>query len=112
MIAQFLIDNGLHNTASIDKLRSAIQQHLLYGTLITLYDEQGLYAVTRFNVSDKVAVVLDSVVRKDKRSKQVLVDMIKEGLLRFPNLKYLKFERALKNKPMHLIKISKFIKEN
>ena len=111
MIAQFLHDNGLALQYDIETLRSVIQQHLLYNTLVTLYDDKGLYAVTRFNIIDKVCIVIDSAVRKDKRNPQVLKDMIKEGLLRYPHTKYLKFERALKNKPMHLVKISKFIKE-
>lgn len=111
MIAQFLQDNGLQRLTSIDVLRDVIQKHLEYGTLITLYDEQGLYAVGRFNINDKVAIILDVAVRKDKRFKHELQTMIKEGLIRFPRVKYLKFERGLKNKPMHLVKISKFIKE-
>ena len=111
MIAQFLHDNGLALQYDIETLRSVIQQHLLYNTLVTLYDEKGLYAVTRFNIVDKVCIVIDSAVREDKRNPQVLKDMIKEGLLRYPNTKYLKFERVLKNKPMHLVRISKFIKE-
>jgi hypothetical protein len=111
MIAQFLHDNGLALQTDINTLRSVIQKHLEYNTLVTLYDEQGLYAVTRFNISDKVCVVLDSAVRKDRRSKQVLIDMIKEGLLRFPQVKYLKFERVLKNKPFKIVKIKKFLKE-
>jgi len=111
MIAQFLIDNGLHKTCCIDTLRETIQKHLEYNTLVTLYDDKGLYAVGRFNVVDKVAVVIDVAVREDRRGKQPLVDIIKEGVMRFPTVKYLKFERVLKNKPMHLVKISKLIKE-
>jgi len=111
MIAQFLQDNGLALQTDIETLRSVIQKHLEYGTLVTLYDEQGIYAVGRFNIDDKVAVILDVAVRKDKRYTHALQTMIKEGLIRFPKVKYLKFERGLKNKPMHLVKISKFIKE-
>lgn len=111
MIAQFIKDCGLHKLTEIEKLREIIQQHLEYGTLVTLYDTKGLYAVARFNIDDKVAIILDTAIRADKRDGQALKTMIKEGLLRFPQCKYLKFERGLKNKPMHLVKISKFIKE-
>ena len=111
MIAKFIQDNGLHKDEDIEKIRDCVYKHLMFGTLVTLYDKKGLYAVTLFNVDGKVAIILDTVVRKDKRSPQVLKDMIKEGLLRFPKCKYLKFERALKNKPMHLVNINKFLKE-
>jgi len=111
MIAQFFHDNGLCTHIDIDTLRGIIRQHLEYGTLITLYDDKGLYAVTRFNVDDKVCLVIDLAVRKDRRNPQVLKDMIREGLLRFPDIKYLKFERALKNKPFKLVNIKKFLKE-
>jgi hypothetical protein len=111
MIAQFLHDNGLALQTDIETLRSVIQKHLEYNTIVTLYDDKGLYAVTVFNIIDKVCIVINSAVRKDRRNPQVLKDMIKEGLIRYPDTKYLKFERVLKNKPMHLVKISKFIKE-
>lgn len=112
MIAQFLKDCGLHKDEDINVLRGIIQKHLEYNTLITLYDEVGLYAVARFNVSDKVAVVLDVAVRKDKRYKNVLVELIKNGMLHFPFIKYLKFERCLKGKPFKIIPIKRFLKEN
>lgn len=111
MIAQFLKDCGLHKCVSIDKLREIIRVHLKYNTLVTLYDDKGLYAVTRFNVSDKVAIVLDSAVREDRRGKKALADMIRVGRDYYPKLKYLKFERGLKNKPMKLVNIKKFLKE-
>jgi len=111
MIAQFLKDCGLHENTDIEELREIIRIHLYYGTLITFYDEQGLYAVGRFNISDKVAIILDVGVRKDRRFTKVLQQMIKEGLIRFPKIKYLKFERGLKNKPMKLVNIKKFLKE-
>jgi hypothetical protein len=111
MIAQFLHDNGLQLEIDIEKLREVIQQHIKYNTLITLYDDKGLYAVARFNIIDKVAVILDTAIRKDRRSKEVLRDMIREGLMRFPKVKSIKFERVLKHKPFVVIPIKKFLKE-
>ena len=80
-IAEFIKDCGLHANTDIETLREIIKQHLDYNTLVTLYDDKGLYAVTRFNTDGKVAVIIDSCVRKDRRCKQVLVDMIKEGII-------------------------------
>jgi hypothetical protein len=109
MIAKFLQDCGLHKDTDINMLREVIQKHLEYGTIITLYDEVGLYAVARFNIADKVAVILDVAVRKDKRYKNILVELIKEGMLHFPGCEYLKFERCIKGKPFKIIPIKRFL---
>jgi len=111
MIAQFLHDNGLQLQTDVNALRDIILKHIEYGTIVTLYDENGLYAVARFNTDGKVAFVLDTAIRVDKRDGNTLKTLIKEGLLRFPKVKYLKFERALKNRKMNIIKIKKFLKE-
>jgi predicted enzyme involved in methoxymalonyl-ACP biosynthesis len=108
MIAQFLIDNGRYKQEDIERLRDVIQQHLFLGNLITKYDQQGIYAVVRFDVVGNVAYIMDCVVRRDKRFQNILKELVAEGLMRFPQVKRLRFERSAKNKPMKHINIDKF----
>jgi hypothetical protein len=111
MIAQFIVDNGLNRFGSIEKLRECIVKHLEYGTLTTLYDDKGLYAVARYNLEpDDVAYVIDVVIREDRRSPETLKELIRESVRYHPTYKYLKFERGLKNKPFKIIPINKFLK--
>jgi hypothetical protein len=112
MIAQFLIDCGLEKQENINELREKILKHLEYGTLTTLYDDKGLYAVARYNLEDNgIAFIIDVGIRKDKRYSFALKELVRESWLRYPNYKYLKFERGLKDKRVRLIPISRFLKE-
>ena len=112
MIAQFLIDCGLHKYYQIDELRECILQHIANGTLTTLYDDKGIYAVARYDLEQgDVAYVIDVGIREDRRSAETLRELIKESVKYHPNYKYLRFERGMKNKPFKVIAINKFLKE-
>jgi hypothetical protein len=112
MIAQFMVDCGLPYEHSLDILRWVILKHIEYGTLTTLYDEKGLYAVARFDLEpNDIAYVIDVAIREDRRSQETLKELIRESVAHYPKLKYLRFERGLKNKPFVTIPIKKFLKE-
>ncbi len=82
----------LHKNNTIEQLRNAIEKHLEYKTIVIRLDDKGIVGVCRFNVDDeKEAEILDVAVREDYRHKDVLVQLLRQGLEMYPNVKQLRF---------------------
>lgn len=108
--AEFIIvhGQGLYTPDAYKKLFYVTNKHKAYNTLTVLEDEQGIYAIARFNIEDTVARVMDVVIRPDKRNKRVLKELIKQSWAKFPSLTHIRFERGMRaNSQMRLISLKK-----
>ena len=93
-LTDFLWENCpyLHEQNTREELRSAVEKHLEYKTIVAQYDSEGLVGVCRFNVEDsREATILDVAVRKDLRHKDILQRLLLQGLRLYPNVKQLRF---------------------
>ena len=107
-VAQFLIDQGLHNQMEYSGLAESIKGHIKYNTITMIGD---MDAVAIWNMdTPEVAHVIDVAIKK-KNSSKYLIQLIKLSVGKFPTIKYLRFERGLKGKKMKLVKVSRFLKE-
>lgn len=111
-IVDFIITEGegLYGEIHRKGLLEALVGHLKYGTLITLTDDKGVYALVRLNIDELgTPHVINAVIRKDKRGTETLKDLIRKGREQFPNTKYITFRRGKKyhNRKIHHIDITK-----
>lgn len=92
-LTDFLWENCkyLHEKNTREDLYKAVQLHVQYHTIVSLFDKDGLCGVCRFDVGDKEAQILDVAVRTDLRHKDVLVQLLRLGLKLYPNTKQLRF---------------------
>ena len=109
-IARFVIKNGkgLYLQLDYNAIKNFIEKHIAYKTLIIVRDKEGILAVCRWNIPTKEeAHVLDLVIRKGHKYKQLIKSILIQGLKVFPEAKYLVWEREKKypnrKKRKHLI---------
>jgi hypothetical protein len=79
-----------------DKIKEFIQKHIEYNTCMYLTDKNGeIAAVVRWNVIDngRVAHVLDLIIREDFRNNGMIKTLLIKGLMKFPTVRYLSWER-------------------
>lgn len=113
IIAEFMIvyGEGLYSPANYRELYQALSKHIEYNTLEVLRDEKGIKAVCRYNhTTDNIIFVIDVICRKG--SKTALRELIKNGVKRNPDIKYITYDRGLKypDKKRQTIKVSDFLR--
>ena len=79
------------------KLRTYIQLHFGFNTILVLKDSKGITAVARWNEDEYgIAHILECAVRKDKRSYGFIKSLIAYGLSKYPHIKKMVWEREIK----------------
>ena len=107
-IARFWQKYGYYDV-SYDQLLWAIGEHLKYGTIEVIKVKDDIVAFGRFNIDGLNALILDVVIRPDHRRKKLMKLMLLRGWKRFPFVKYIQFERGLKDKRTRRINMTKFL---
>lgn len=82
-----------------DKIKECIKKHIEYNTCIYLTDKDDkIAAVVRWNVEKDgtVAHVLDLIIREDFRNNGMIKTLLLRGLMKYPTVKYLSWERLRK----------------
>ena len=97
-ILKFVIKYGeaRYSNINIEKFIENIIKHYIYKTCFVVYDENNeIEAVARWNIypSGKVAKILDVIIRPDKRNGALMQKMFCKGLMMFPMVKYIIWER-------------------
>jgi len=109
-IASFVIKNGkgLYLQLDYNSIKNFIEKHITYKTLIIVRDKEGILSVCRWNIPTKEEVhVLDLVIRKGHTYRGLIKRIISKGIIMYPMIKYLVWEREKKypnrNKRKYLI---------
>lgn len=98
-----------------DQLRYLINKHNEYETLEVIWMGEDVAAYSRHNIIHETVVVIDAIVRPEFRHKQFLKAMLLNGLRKFPNVRFMRYQRGWKSrKEDRTFNIKKFlnIKEN
>lgn len=91
-ITEFILKYG--KFAEEERTKFVISKHLEYGTYVLLRDKENkLIAFAGFDINNKIAKVLRTVVRPDFRNKRILKLLVYMSKLKFPFLEFLFFER-------------------
>jgi len=107
-IARFWRSYGYYDVP-YEQLLWAIEEHFKYRTIETIEVGGEIVAFGRFNVEGINATILDVVVRPDYRHKKLIKLMLLRGWKRFPFVKYIQFERGLKDRKKRRISMKKFL---
>lgn len=102
----------IYKLFSPSSLRNRIKQHMDYNTIVCIWDKSDLVSVCVFNINKEICDVHHAIVGKKYRNKSLLRRMVYEGYLRYPFVKFIKFDRELKytNRKEILIPIEKFLR--
>ena len=95
-VVNFIIEESYHTERQREELNEVIEKHFQYGTIFALQDMLGVVAMVRWNIDGDIAHVLDFVVRKDSRRKNLIKKMLLKGLIRHHGIKHLSWERIKK----------------
>lgn len=95
---------------NINIIKGYLTLHNSYNTLVTLKDNDKFIAITRFNIENDTAEVLDAIIDKDFRGKGLMREIAKIGHERFPYVKFIKFEGPF-DAIMKTMPIEKYIGE-
>lgn len=82
-----------------DLIKKYLAEHIAYGTFDYAIDSSGeIVAICRWNLSDDALVcfVLDFAIRSDFRNSGIGRDFVLRALKKFPNIKFLEFQRGLR----------------
>ena len=114
-VAEFIImeGDGLYKLGQFRELVGTVKKHREYGTLLVNGDEEGIFIVCRYNLlADSLVYVINIFKRKDKRSYYELLDLIRVGVKRNPNIRYISFDRGKKfpGRKRRVYKIADIIK--
>ena len=96
-LTEFVIKYSNHTKKGT--IREIIRKHLEYNTCIYLTDEKNeIGAVVRWNISKSgiIAHVLDLIVRPDFRRRGLIKTMLIKGLIKYPLVRFLSWERETK----------------
>jgi len=112
-ITKFIMDNSTYTDK--ETIFNCVQGHHAYNTFSIIKDEKGIVAYSRWNyITKDNAHILDFIIRKDCRRKGIMRKTFLQGLKKFPNSKYITFEKGyddgLQNKKLKRYKISDFLK--
>ena len=107
-IASFWRSYGYYDV-SYDQLLWAIGEHLKYHTIEVIKVRDEIIAFGRFNIDGLNALILDVVIRPDYRNQRLMKLMLLRGWKRFPFVKFIQFERGLKDKRTRRISMTKFL---
>ena len=109
-IARFVIQNGkgLYTQLNYNSIKNFVERHIAYKTIIIVRDSEGILAVCRWNIPIKEeAYILDLVIRKGHTYRGLIKRIISKGIIMYPMIKYLVWEREKKypnrNKRKYLI---------
>jgi len=86
-----------------DELKERIRKHLEFNTCIYAVDTKGeIFAVCLWNVEGNTAHVIDFMVREDFRNNGMIKTVLIKGLLKYPYVTHLRWERRTKypDRPM------------
>lgn len=97
-----------------DELRERIKKHLEFNTCIYAVDKKGdIFAVCLWNVEDfgRVAHIIDFMVREDYRNNGMIKTTLAKGLLKYPTVTHLKWERRNKypERPMKFFSVDRML---
>ena len=83
-----------------------------YNTIVCLWDGADIACACIFNIEEEVCVIHHAVVGNKYRNHNLLKRMVREGYLRYPYVKWIKFYREFKygERPARLIPIEQFLK--
>lgn len=106
-IISFWRSYGYHDI-TIDDLRTLIEKHLNYNTLEVIKTDK-VVGVVRYNIEGEECHVLDTVIHPNYRNKNILKLMICRGIRKYPFVKFLVYERELKDTRKRRIPIMTFL---
>lgn len=94
------------------ELRDRISKHMDFNTIVCLWNKEELAGACIFNIDEEECDVHHAIVAKKYRYGDVLKQMVAQGHVRYPFVKFLKFDRELKypKRSSVLIPIEKFLK--
>lgn len=99
-ITKFMIEDGGGEYSWVDYpiLRDAIEKHLEYKTIIVVDDDIGVLAVCRWEMTHDglVAYIINLTIRKGKRTKKLIKNILSYGLSMFPEAELIHWKRGLK----------------
>ena len=109
-ITEFILKYG--KFAEEERTRFVVSKHLEYDTYVLLRDnENKIVAFAGFDIKNRTAKVLRTVVRPDFRGKRILKLLVYMSKIKFPFLEFLYFERdKYPGKKQRLYNIDKFLK--
>lgn len=95
MIKEDSLDFILENTDYIDRerIREVINKHIEYGTYLEFRNNNKVVAIVRWNVNGCIAEVIDLIIRRGNKGYKIIKAFLVQSLLKFPYLKYIRFER-------------------
>jgi len=96
-IVYFLLLYG-HQVSDEDALRYIVTKHEEFKTHEIIWKDGEVIGYTRYNVDGSVGTIIDAVVRPDYRFKRILQLMLLKGMKKFPEGRYIKYEREFKDK--------------
>lgn len=92
-ITDFIIKYSMY--VDREKIKECVRQHLKYNTLIYVTDKKGkIAAVCRWNVEGTIAHVIDLMIREDYRNNGMIKTILTKGLIKYPYVTYLCWERG------------------
>lgn len=112
-ITDFIIKNYCYGESDRKYIDWMIGQHVNYKTLMVIRDPvDGIVAICRWNVlpTGMDAHIMDIVIHPHWRKEYLMKRMLLRGLTMYPNVKYLIFERRLKNKPFKKVAVKWLLK--
>ena len=95
-ITQFVIDNAEKSRGSIEFIQSRIKKHIAFGTYTIGDDEKGITHVCIWNIEGVTAQAIDCIVRKDLRNRGMIKKIVIMGLIKFPYVRNISWERVFK----------------
>ena len=95
-ILDFMLEHYKNSVGKESEIIGAIELHKKYNTYIIDEDRKGIKYLCRFNIIGQTAHVLDCIIRKDCRNKNVMKNMLVQALVKFPYIKLVSWERQLK----------------
>lgn len=88
-----------------------VLKHINSNTFDIIEKKEKIKAVVAYNITNEgtVANIIDLIIAKDENGFTAMKYFIARGWMRFPSLRYIKFERHYKdNKGYRLYRINKF----
>lgn len=112
-IIKFVTTHHTYKLDDYEELYSTIVKHALYKTIMIIRDDDNKIAgVCRWNVlpSGEDALILDLIIHPDWRNQSLARRMLARGLVMYPKVRYLIFERYDKNKPFKKVPVRWLLK--
>lgn len=108
-IIKLIRDNNYLSYATDEQLRGMLQKHIEYKTLVTVWDNDDIVAIARFNLSEgnKKAYILDALVKPEYRQRGIIKRILKRGLDAWQDIEELEWDRPAKNNKKFKIKVKR-----